>query len=590
MLSVKCIKLTVPNDYKAGNLLLSSNPQEIELILNYGEKLFQEHKNIALRGVSDEELSKLSNELGLRDKELSDLRKECQNLVQNFKQEKYALEKTQTEQIKLLKQTKEKELELLSEQHKEALVSLKKTYEELNQEKNNIYQNTISSLQNQILENSRSNERIYKELELKYNEEVKNHRISNLNFQSQLEQERSKIREELNKNYSDRVSFFEKQLEQDKSKMKETLEHERNRIKEELNKNYSERVSFFEKELNNKELNFQRNEEELKQSYENHKNEIMNIKNKQIQDLELKLAELKEQENSELMKAMKPVIECFSRTDNQTKGIIGEKTIEEYLKQLYNASEITHLGQKESHSGDILFKNNIYGINCLVEVKNKKNIIKEDVSKFIRDVSEQKNKGVNSGLFVSILTDNIPHKGDFHIEFHDGIPLIYVHCISKDVIKSATQVLIFLIQRVKNNHDSLEGNCRRDVIDLIADLNKTILMEKSRVNKIRLEMNKLVKLLETTENSFVVSLKNIINFYSKFDDLRSQRKEVKQNKGYTDSELDKIKEWIRENKKIPTRSDLQTILNLTSYQIRKKHITDIKDIMENYLSSIMELI
>jgi hypothetical protein len=108
------------------------------------------------------------------------------------------------------------------------------------------------------------------------------------------------------------------------------------------------------------------------------------------------------------------IVKYYDFENNIDKGNKGENKIQEILKSFYNHSSIKDTSGKSS-MGDFHFSIPS-SIICLIEVKNKKYVEEEDVTKFVFDMNHNKSK-VNCGLFISILSEHIPTKGSFHIEF-----------------------------------------------------------------------------------------------------------------------------------------------------------------------------
>jgi hypothetical protein len=110
------------------------------------------------------------------------------------------------------------------------------------------------------------------------------------------------------------------------------------------------------------------------------------------------------------------------RSTNASKGIIGESKIMDALKAVYETAEITYTG-KTPHSCDIKM---CCGENMFMfESKYKGHIVKEDVVKFQHDITNA-GVGVYGGIFVSIMSKNIPGKGCFCMERVEGVPVIYL--------------------------------------------------------------------------------------------------------------------------------------------------------------------
>lgn len=117
-------------------------------------------------------------------------------------------------------------------------------------------------------------------------------------------------------------------------------------------------------------------------------------------------------------------ISCL-RGNNTVKGQIGEKMIIDSLRNIFNDVEVSHTGTK-AHVCDVhmTFNNNK---KIVFESKFKGSIEKRDVDKFYKDV-EGLPKDVIGGVFVSLLSRNIPNKGciNFEITAETKRPIMYV--------------------------------------------------------------------------------------------------------------------------------------------------------------------
>jgi hypothetical protein len=120
---------------------------------------------------------------------------------------------------------------------------------------------------------------------------------------------------------------------------------------------------------------------------------------------------------------------------NFVKGMTGENVIMGFLRERYPKHDIVHTG-KVAHEGDIHFVNGELQTSVVVESKYKQCITKDDVDKFCRDVSCVSEKGGTltcvGGVFVSLLTRNIPGKGDVCFEMLGNVPVLFVGFSSVD--------------------------------------------------------------------------------------------------------------------------------------------------------------
>lgn len=117
------------------------------------------------------------------------------------------------------------------------------------------------------------------------------------------------------------------------------------------------------------------------------------------------------------------------KTCNYVKGNLGEQTIMNALREHYPRHDIKHTG-RTACEGDIHMTDMIDGTLVLIESKYKQTIDKNDIDKFCRDVSAVSEKQTSTlcvgGVFISLLTKNIPGKGDVYMDIIGGIPVLYI--------------------------------------------------------------------------------------------------------------------------------------------------------------------
>jgi hypothetical protein len=114
------------------------------------------------------------------------------------------------------------------------------------------------------------------------------------------------------------------------------------------------------------------------------------------------------------------------KTNNIVKGNIGENIIKTLTGRYLTSYEIADMSSTASMSDIHLIDSREQRI--VIECKNKANIALLDVEKSIRDIQVLTEKYGNKFmgyLFVSIRSCNIPHKGEFHVEYIHDRPVIW---------------------------------------------------------------------------------------------------------------------------------------------------------------------
>lgn len=121
-------------------------------------------------------------------------------------------------------------------------------------------------------------------------------------------------------------------------------------------------------------------------------------------------------------------------------GQIGEEMIENWTKELFHSADVT-VTAKEAHAADLHVK--LHNRVLLMEIKNKAEIHKKDIDKFVRDVEVNSNT-INGALFISLNTPKVPNKGDFALEYIGEIPVIYCHVPDRQTLKVLIKTLLHL--------------------------------------------------------------------------------------------------------------------------------------------------
>jgi hypothetical protein len=135
---------------------------------------------------------------------------------------------------------------------------------------------------------------------------------------------------------------------------------------------------------------------------------------------------------------------------SSVKGKCSENVLFNILQSLYSTAQIDIVGdQKET--GDIMLTRKNKPI-ILIENKNwSRNVIQDEVKKFIRDVEIQ---GC-CGLFLS-QNYGIANKENFEININDGNVLLYVHEVRNDAEK--IKIAIDIIDNFKYKLDEIVVN------------------------------------------------------------------------------------------------------------------------------------
>lgn len=151
------------------------------------------------------------------------------------------------------------------------------------------------------------------------------------------------------------------------------------------------------------------------------------------------------------------VSDILKKMDNSSlKGKISENIVFNILHTLYPCGQIDFVGTTKE-TGDIILSREGKP-TILIENKSwDKNVVQEEVKKFIHDVDSQK----CCGLFLS-QNYGIATKQNFEINIHNGNVLLYLHNVHNDADKIKTGIDI--IDHFKESLDELGADVSSDAI------------------------------------------------------------------------------------------------------------------------------
>jgi hypothetical protein len=154
------------------------------------------------------------------------------------------------------------------------------------------------------------------------------------------------------------------------------------------------------------------------------------------------------------------VCEVLKKMENSSaKGKMSENMLFNTLVALYPCAQIDSVGTTKE-TGDIIISRKDRP-RILVENKNwDKNVVQEEVKKFLHDVEQQN----CCGLFLA-QNYGIANKEDFEINIHNGNVLVYVHQAKNDPDK--IKVAISIIDHLKSRLDEMSSDKLNSDVDTI---------------------------------------------------------------------------------------------------------------------------
>lgn len=272
-------------------------------------------------------------------------------------------------------------------------------------------------------------------------------------------------------------------------------EIENTKLRNQIDKIQKEKETAFEQYEIKREQDTSKLQLQLQTIREKHEIEMQKIRDEHSKDIAklmkaniLEVKGLIEKNNASIITSLDPLIKFHTGTNNE-KGTTGEIAIKELLTSMYEESIVEDTSAQLA-AGDVFF--NWKGIRCLIEIKNKAKLTKDDIEKFIRDVNTQsENSTINCAVFLSLRTNNFPSRTRevMQLDYVNGIPTVYIYAPPPaSEIRFAITLIDHLISNKSTNADTAElqqqfVNYFKEITDLRQYFDKE-LKEKQRDLKI----------------------------------------------------------------------------------------------------------
>jgi hypothetical protein len=256
------------------------------------------------------------------------------------------------------------------------------------------------------------------------------------------------------------------------------------------------------------------------------------------------------------------VSDLLKKMENSSmKGKYSENILFSILQSLYSTAEIDVVGEQKE-TGDIMFKRKNKP-TILIENKNwSKNVVQEEVKKFIRDVETQN----CCGLFLS-QNFGIANKDNFEINVHNGNILLYVHEVNNDAEK--IKIAIDIIDNFKMKLDECSSSHDGYTIDkeILDDINKEYqLFATQKMLQIKTVKDFSTKMVKQLEEMQLPSLEHFLStkyafssskFVCEFCDyvgknqsaMSAHKRGCKGKKSDSDTEVEVVKPVVKKTKK-----------------------------------------
>jgi hypothetical protein len=205
--------------------------------------------------------------------------------------------------------------------------------------------------------------------------------------------------------------------------------------------------------------------------------------------------------------------------NSSSKGKISENLLFNVLLSLYPTAQIDFVGTTKE-TGDIILTRKDKP-TILFENKNyDKNVIQDEVKKFLRDVEQQ-----NCSAIMLAQHYGITNKENFEIEIHNNNVLVYLHKVEYDAdkIKAAVDIIDYF-KATLDNSGGIVGETLAIDKDILDDINKEYqLFIASKLSHIKTIKDYQQKLISQAED---FKLPNLEQYLSKLYASSSSKNDV----------------------------------------------------------------
>jgi hypothetical protein len=481
----------------------------------------------------------------------------------------------QLEELDMLRRNQLNELEQSNRRQTEELEHrTRKQFDEIELEKINLRRSLFSKFEKELNElNEQLSLHINQKTELKeqltkqYEEQI----LAHVNQKNELKELLNTQKEQLSKQYDEQISKHIDAYRSLKYSSQEELNNTKLQLKEEL---YNTKLQLKEELLSQFEEKDRQSKQQTKQFYEKKLSQEMLVLQREIENQQVHITHLNEsianyklQKSSidEINNTLKPIAKFYSKSTEE-KGTAGEKFIYNILttSEKYAGASVEDTSGLAKH-GDILFK--WKQMKCIIEVKNKVTLCREDIEKFERDINASViSSNINCAIFVSLQTDIFPSRSRNIIQFdyYNNVLVSYLYLSSVTDIHYAICCMDKLILSVTTNDEQTTK-----LIKHFTNYHSFVLSTKSYYEKQIVSKNKeigqLTKLIRQLDNE-----NKLITFdYSTF--IKSDDLDIE-----TDEEEDEIVTEVVEPKtkqvtetKTVSETTVVKKYNISSDQVKK---------------------
>lgn len=396
---------------------------------------------------------------------IADLLKENKEISVKLEEINNNFDKNVNERVK---EIKEKYLEMIKENEDMARLEIKKerdAYKKNIDEAVELEKNRYKHLQN-----------IYQQDQQEYNNKIN---IIKLELKDEKDQAKKK--------YQERLETYKISFQEEIKRLNDIIINDKKEFVEE------------KKVLNNKIMVL---EEQILQALNNNNNAVQQFINENISRHTLDLS-------SQIKLISDPILKFYGGT-NMEKGNLGECFVENLLKDNTFSDAIIEDVSGQTGAGDRLFK--WRKLKCLIEVKNKRKLTRDDLEKFTRDVATSaESLRANCGLFISLLTNEYPGRSRelIQVDYVGTIPVIFIYVTNQNQIIYALACLEKLVIADKSDHTqdikmlaNYYVNYRTSISESQKNIDKMIQIRERELKYLRKELENYNNILDDLEKNY----------------------------------------------------------------------------------------
>ena len=434
----------------------------------------------------------------------SSRRGQIEELEQSKRNQLMEIELSKRKQFEELEHTKNKQIEEVECTRRKQLEELECTRRKQIEELECIRRKQIDEIEaDKINQRSSITSRFEKELSER-DEKI----LSYVNQKNELAEMLITQKEQLQKHYDSQLSKQTEAYHLLKHTSQEELYNAKVLLREQFLSQYEEKENKIKQQI------IQEYEKKLQQETVLLQREIASHQS-QILHLSESITQYKLQKSSfdEINSTLKPIVKFYGKSTEE-KGTAGEKFIYNILTTSDRyVDAIVEDTSGVAKQGDIYFK--WKQMKCLIEVKNKITLRREDIEKFERDIdtSISSSNNINCAILISLQTDIFPgrQRNLIQFDYYNNILVSYLHLSSINDIHYAICCMDKLICSVTTNDEQTSKLIKHFTNYYSFIINTKSTYEKQIMSKNK-EIIQLTKLIRELDNTIKLITFDYINF------------------------------------------------------------------------------